>query len=230
LPDLAIVVTCEHASAHVPARWAAALCGARPLLGGHHAFDAGAALLARDLARTLRAPLFLGTATRLLVDLNRAPTNPGRFSSFTRALASEDRARIMSHHYWPYRLGVEEAVRTAPPPVLHLAVHSFTPVLRGRPRPVDVGLLYDPARPRERRLAIAWQGALHAGAPALRVARNRPYRGTSDGLTTALRRHFADRRYAGVEIEVNQAIVRGAAARWRALRRLLVRTAADLRR
>jgi predicted N-formylglutamate amidohydrolase len=227
LRDVAVLVTCEHASARVPARWAAALRGARPLLGGHRAFDAGAALLARDLARALRAPLFLATATRLLVDLNRSPDNPRRFSSFTRALPSEDRARILAHHYWPYRLAVEEAVRTAGRPVLHLAVHSFTPVLAGRRRLMDVGLLYDPARRRERRVADTWRRALRAGAPGLHVARNRPYRGTSDGLATALRRVLSDRRYAGLEIEVNQAVV-SAPARWTALRRLLARTAATL--
>jgi predicted N-formylglutamate amidohydrolase len=173
LPDPAVLVTCEHASPHVPARWSAALRAARPLLGGHRAFDAGAALLARDLARALHAPLFLGTATRLLVDLNRAPTNPRRFSSFTRALASEDRSRIMMQHYWPYRLGVEEVARTMPRPVLHLAVHSFTPVFGGRRRPVDVGLLYDPARRRERHLATTWQRALRAGDPGGRGAPGR---------------------------------------------------------
>ena len=39
--------------------------------------------------------------------------------------------------------------------VLHVAVHSFTPVLHGERRNADVGLLYDPARPRER----AFRGA-----------------------------------------------------------------------
>jgi len=222
------LVTCEHASARVPARWAEALRPARALLAGHRAFDPGAARLARDLARALHAPLLLGTATRLLVDLNRSPANPRRFSSCTRALPAEDRARIMTCHYWPYRLAVEEAVRTAAGPVLHLSVHSFTP-MRGRGRrTMDVGLLYDPARPRERRVAAAWQRSLAAVAPALRVARNRPYRGTSDGLTRALRRRFPDRHYAGLEVEVNQAIACGAPARWDALRRLLARTAATL--
>ena len=34
--------------------------------------------------------------------------------------------------------------------------------------------------------------------------RNRPYRGTADGLTTALRSRYLPSRYFGIELEVNQ--------------------------
>jgi predicted N-formylglutamate amidohydrolase len=72
---------------------------------------------------------------------------------------------------------------------------------------MDVGLLYDPARARERATAIAWQHELRERHPELRIRRNAPYRGTADGLTTALRRERSVRRYAGIEIELNQRIV-----------------------
>jgi hypothetical protein len=54
------------------------------------------------------------------------------------------------------------------------------------------------------------------------VRRNYPYRGDADGLTTHLRKRYPDGRYTGVEIEVNQKHTLGDAARWRALRNLLV--------
>lgn len=36
------------------------------------------------------------------------------------------------------------------------------------------------------------------------MRRNSLYRGTDDGLTTMLPKHFADGTYAGIEIEINQ--------------------------
>jgi predicted N-formylglutamate amidohydrolase len=88
--------------------------------------------------------------------------------------------------------------------VWHVAVHSFTPVLDGVVRTADIGLLYDPRRPRELVTARAWRAALRDTVPALRVRSNYPYRGVSDGLTRALRRRLGDRDYVGIELEVNQ--------------------------
>jgi predicted N-formylglutamate amidohydrolase len=83
-------------------------------------------------------------------------------------------------------------------------VHSFTPVLDGTARKADIALLYDPARPRERALAAHWLRALRVAEPARVVRRNDPYRGSADGLTTALRGEYPAARYLGIEIEVNQ--------------------------
>jgi predicted N-formylglutamate amidohydrolase len=97
-------------------------------------------------------------------------------------------------------------------------VHSFTPRWKGRVRAVDVGLLHDPARAIERELVERWLDALRRAQPALRLRRNRPYLGTTDGLTTALRGRLDARRYAGIELEVSQRITLGPPQRWRALR------------
>jgi predicted N-formylglutamate amidohydrolase len=88
--------------------------------------------------------------------------------------------------------------------VVHVAVHSFTPSLRGVRRNADLGLLYDPARSGELALARRWRAALREVAPELCVRMNYPYRGTSDGIQTELRRRFGARDYVGIEIEVNQ--------------------------
>jgi predicted N-formylglutamate amidohydrolase len=109
---------------------------------------------------------------------------------------------------------------------VHLAVHSFTPVWDGVPRPVDIGLLYDPGRASERALAQALERALRARLPALRVRRNQPYRGVSDGLPTALRRTRSPAAYAGLELEVSQALVADAGA-WPATCRTLAAAAAE---
>jgi predicted N-formylglutamate amidohydrolase len=92
--------------------------------------------------------------------------------------------------------------------VVHVGVHTFTPTLNGRRRTADIGLLYDPDRPFEVEIADALALRLRAVAPRLRVRRNYPYRGAADGLTTTLRRRFPGSRYAGLEIEVNQGLLR----------------------
>lgn len=205
-----LLVTCEHASNHVPAEWRHLLRGQGELLESHQGWDIGAGNLAGFLSRRLGAPLYLGTITRLLVDLNRSPDNRGRFSRFTRGLEPGSHERLLADHYEPYRravvASVERAVRSGP--VLHLSVHSFTPVLDGRTRATDVGLLFDPARPAESALARAWQNMLR-DETGLRVRLNYPYRGVQDGFTSWLRHRHAAPSYVGLELELNQRLARG---------------------
>ncbi len=205
-----VVLSCEHASAAVPARYAALFAGREDVLASHRGWDPGALALARDLARALDAPLFAGRATRLLVDLNRSLDHPRLHSRFTRAMGARELRRLIDEHHGPHRRAVEEAVRRSAARgrlVLHLSVHSFTPVLDRRSRHVDVGLLYDPRRERERALAAAWRAAILSRAPRLRVRRNEPYRGWTDGLTTALRGRFSARAYLGLELEISQGLL-----------------------
>jgi predicted N-formylglutamate amidohydrolase len=167
-------------------------------------------VVARALARRFAAPLVAADITRLLVDLNRAEDNPGVFSRFTRELPSELREELLARWHRPHRarvLAEMDRLLARRRAVLHVAVHSFTPVLDGVVRTADVGLLYDPARPRERDAASRWRAALRELAPELRVRMNYPYRGISDGLTRALRGRHGDRDYAGIELEMNQALV-----------------------
>jgi predicted N-formylglutamate amidohydrolase len=166
--------------------------------------------LARDLAAALDAPLHLSTQTRLLVDLNRSAHNPAVFSERTRVLPRPQRMELLEAHHTPHRGRVDEAVRGLSgrgSTVVHLAVHTFTPVLDGKVRGADVALLYDPARARERTLCRLWVGALKRRFPDLSVRRNQPYRGDSDGLTTWLRSRHSEEDYVGVEIEVNQRLL-----------------------
>jgi len=219
-PD-SVLVTCEHGGNHVPRRYRRLFEGQAPLLASHRGWDAGALLLAQRLAGELRAPLIAARTTRLLVDLNRSPRHPALFSAITRGLGAAERAELLARYYAPYVESVASKVAAeidAGRRVIHLSAHSFVPVLHGRRRRADVGLLYDPQRAGERVLSIRWRAALLALAPGLTVRRNYPYRGTADGLTTALRRRFAAARYVGIEVELNQAIatdprVRAALAR-----------------
>jgi predicted N-formylglutamate amidohydrolase len=213
-----VVVTCEHGGNRVPRSYAKAFAGQGALLRTHRGYDLGAADVAVAVAQHLRAPSFIATSTRLLVDLNRSVGHPRLFSEFTRGLGAADKERILAEHYLPHRRAVERAIARARGRsgfVVHLAIHSFTPVLDGDERRADVGLLYDPARARERALCRSWLAALRAAEPERVVRRNYPYRGVTDGFATALRRAHGASAYAGFEVEVNQRLLVTPAARAR---------------
>lgn len=222
-----VVITCEHGGDRVPRRYAGLLAAARRRLPVHRWHDPGALELARRFARQLDAPLVFATVTRLLVDLNRSPGTRSPFSSLTASLDDATKRAILERHYLPYRERVErllvEAIARAGR-VVHLSVHSFSPLFRGRFRRTDVGLLYDPSSRCERQICRVWQAALRRLRPDLSIRRNHPYRGTADGLTTWLRGRFDPTRYAGIELEVSQRWPRGRKDAWRRLQQDLVET------
>jgi len=221
------LITCEHGGNRVPVHYGALFARRRRVLTTHRAYDRGALELARRFAARLEAPRVTATTTRLLIDLNRSPGHPHLFSEITAALESAARRAIFRRYWTAYRRRVQsliDPIVTGEGRVLHLSVHTFTPVLDGSPRRVDVGLLYDPSRPLERRFCQAWQKTLRLRRSDLRIRRNYPYRGTSDGLTSWLRDRHEPERYAGIELEVNQRWHRDGGSRWRRLQRDLVET------
>lgn len=111
--------------------------------------------------------------------------------------------------------------------VIHIASHSFTPVLDGVIRQADVAWLYDPGRAEEPTFATCWRDNLKARCPDLRLRRNYPYQGKDDGLTRQLRRTYPSHRYIGIELEINQRFVLAGGAPWQALRAALVAAFVD---
>ena len=208
---VALIVTCEHGGNEIPAVYASRFRGSEALLATHLGYDPGALGVARDLARALRAALVVATVSRLLVELNRSPGRQFRLSPIMRAAPRALRDDVCRRHYTPYREKVEALVARAidgGARVVHVSSHSFTPKFGEAVRRADVGLLYDPGRPHEHALALSWQRALEARRRDWLVRRNYPYRGTSDGFTSYLRRRYDDAAYAGLELEVNQRHVR----------------------
>jgi predicted N-formylglutamate amidohydrolase len=180
-------------------------------LNSHRGWDPGALEAAQWLAHQLNAPLFYSRTTRLLVDLNRSIGNEQLFSRFTSALASDVQQSILERYYRPYRSEVQAAIVSAIGKgfrVIHLSVHTFTPVFRGVRRSVEIGLLFDPSRVTEQSVCVEWQQRLRAQDTKLRVELNQPYLGTDDGQTTSLRRTLSDAEYAGVELEINNRLMR----------------------
>jgi predicted N-formylglutamate amidohydrolase len=220
-----VMVTCEHGGNRVPRRYAGLFRGWERRLATHRGMDFGALLMAREMAKALRAPLVASTVTRLLVDLNRSVGHRDVHSRASGRTSLDERERIVRRHYLPYRAQVEDLVAKAigrGRRVIHISSHSFTPRLRGEVRRADVALLYDPARPGERGLVARWRAAFKRAAPELRVRRNYPYLGKLDGLTSHLRRRHPPDVYVGVELELNQAMVLGTESRWARLRATVV--------
>ncbi|MGY6630823.1 MAG: N-formylglutamate amidohydrolase [Wenzhouxiangella sp.] len=200
------LITAEHASAAVPARWRPLFAGSPSVLSTHRAWDPGSRLLAQALASGLGAELLQGEVSRLLVDLNRSIRHPALWSEFSRRLPETDRQELLDRYWRPHWQRYRQRLESATLPVLHLACHSFTPVLNGRLRQADVGLLYDPSRTAERDFACRLKQALAQRLPALRVRMNYPYRGVANGLGQQHRRLFGQDRLITLEIEVNSVL------------------------
>jgi predicted N-formylglutamate amidohydrolase len=208
MPGLSIFISCEHAGNQVPVRYRS-LFTSEEVLNSHRGWDPGALDIAVALSEELDLPCFTHQTTRLLVEVNRSLGHPQLFSEFSQPLGDEDKQLLLDKYYFPYRLRVENALTQLTKPVLHLSIHSFTPVLNEKVRLTDIGILFDPTRAFENSLSEKLLNSLQQILPGLRIEFNEPYKGIDDGFTTYLRTRFTDEEYAGIEIEVNQKVATG---------------------
>lgn len=202
-----IILTCEHGGNAIPSAYQEVFRGQEEVVCSHKGWDIGALLLAKGLSKSLGVPLHYSTTSRLVVELNRSLHHPHLFSAFTKSLSVSEKQHILAHYYHPYRTKVENSIReaiSANGQVLHISVHSFTPMFEGTIRKADFGLLYDPAT-EERVFCQAWKAQITATSH-MNVRFNYPYKGTADGFTTYLRKCFPQ-GYRGIELEVNQQLL-----------------------
>ncbi len=204
-----LILTCEHAFNKIPEEYRDLFPKTRGILGSHRGYDPGA----RDLFEHLIA---LGDfnytykISRLLVEVNRSIDHPHLFSEFTKGISSTEKNKIITRWYIPYRNEVEDQIRKligSGEKVVHLSVHSFTPVLKGEIRNADIGLLYDPSRKEEKVICKDLKSKLREEDSTLKIRFNYPYLGKADGFTTYLRKKFPE-NYSGIELEVNQKFVK----------------------
>ena len=106
---------------------------------------------------------------------------------------------------------------------------SWLAIFGGIAQRADVAKRYDPRRPDEALLALRWQAALTQRPAGLRLRRNCPYRGHSDGVAALLCKRFPDAASAGIELEVNQALVAQGGPPWVRLHSDLVDAFAEAR-
>jgi predicted N-formylglutamate amidohydrolase len=222
-----ILITCEHGGNQIPKEFAKHFLQHQDLLQTHRGWDPGALEFYRKFTAAGADASFYSETSRLLVELNRSRHHENLFSIVTRNIPEVEKAAILARHYEPYRAQVEAAIRSFTEQnhsVLHISVHSFTPELNGEIRNADIGLLYDPKRKTEKDFCARWKENLLQEDPALKVRFNYPYRGTADGFTTYLRKHFPDEKYAGIELEVNQKFPFGDLKNWEKLQENVVQS------
>jgi predicted N-formylglutamate amidohydrolase len=200
-----LFLSCEHGGNEVPAAYRPWFKGAKAVLGSHRGIDIGALDLFEHL-RSLASASVSNRLSRLCIEFNRSEGSEQWFSEYTASLPPHLQEPLIQA-YMEYRNGFAESVQQAihgGHQVVHVSVHSFTPVLDGVERDCDIGLLFDPKHANEKHFCQAWHDGLVRRAPGLRVRMNYPYKGTSDGFTRTLRKHFSPAPYSGIEIEVNQ--------------------------
>lgn len=211
------VLTCEHGGYALPREYGT-LGLARADLRDHIGWDIGAAEVTKEVARRLRLPSVVSRYSRLLVDLNRAgeeaslipEESDGRTVPGNRNLSEEERRRRLDRFHAPYHERVDRVIAKALSdargrPVRLLSVHSFTPILNGRARPFDIGVLFDDHEHLARRLGRALR------AVAFTIRYNQPYSGR-EGLIYSARRHGRAHRIPYLELEINNALLRTPAA------------------
>lgn len=210
----AMVISCEHAGNEIPNVLDGSLpklfADAGDILASHRGWDAGALEAAQYFALRWNAPLFSTTISRLVCDTNRSWRHPALWSKWTNTLPLDHKKSIADHFYWPHLNALHNQIANYIVDnltVLHLAIHSFTPVMNGKQRTMDIGLLYDPNREGERNIAALWQHEIMDDCCDWKVRRNAPYTGVADGLPTYLRRNFVPESYIGFEVEFNQALL-----------------------
>ncbi len=221
--QMAVILSCEHATNMVPDQYRPLLTDCLDQLSTHRGYDPGALDVAKLLAERLAAPLFAGTISRLLVDLNRSLRN--RRTPPLNQRCDLSSRELLINYYLTYRGQIDEAIGQylrQGQTVVHLSIHSFTPELAGVCRTADIGFLYDPGRLQEKEFCDKWSSALAARDNSWRLRCNYPYRGINDGLVRALRQKYPARHYLGIELEINQIYPLERAADWLRLQQQLL--------
>jgi len=206
---LPVLFVCDHASNRLPESYRT--LGLVPeLLETHIAYDIGAGTVARALAEEFGATAILARWSRLLIDLNRGADDPTLVMKLSdgsviagnaRADPDEIAHRTAAYHE-PYHSAIAQEigqfrVRGLVPSIV--SIHSFTPAWKGRPRPWEVGVLWD----RDPRLSRPLMDALRAGGFV--VGDNEPYSGELEN--DCLYRHGTMNGLPHVLIEIRQDLI-----------------------
>lgn len=178
----------------------------RTILQDHWGWDIGALGVSRNLADMVNAPLVSSTISRLICDLNRNLDAPdlyrkecdGVVLGFNHNLSDEERGvRVALHE--AFHGFVEDKVREKAPCGL-VSIHSFTPVWRGVPRQLEVGILFNRYEKTAQRLAKDLERS------NIKVALNEPYSGFEDGVYS-IERHGLASETPYIELEIRQDLI-----------------------
>ncbi|SEA54634.1 N-formylglutamate amidohydrolase [Rubrimonas cliftonensis] len=227
----ALLFVCDHASNAVPPEIGDLGLPAADM-ARHIAWDVGARGVTLALSDAFDAPAVLSRFSRLVIDPNRGEDDPtlvmklydGTIIAGNRHADAAEVSRRLEHYHRPYHAAVaaalDRAVGTGATPAV-IAIHSFTPQLRGRaPRPWHVTVL----RNGDDRIADPLLARLRA-EDELVVGDDEPYTGYLEGDTMA--RHGLARGLPHVLIELRNDLIADAEGQqaWAAL---LARCLADV--
>ncbi|RMF08575.1 MAG: N-formylglutamate amidohydrolase [Alphaproteobacteria bacterium] len=204
-----LLLVCDHASNEIPAAYENLGLDDKHL-ERHIAWDIGAADLTRALSKAFDAPAVLARFSRLLIDPNRAldsetlipEQSDGVIIPGNRGIDAAERDRRIARFYRPFHDSVARQVATMKDRgevPLVIAMHSFTPVMNGTPRPWQAGLLWD----RDPRLAQAFLDAFRARG--IHVGDNEPYSGRELFHTMTI--HGAAHGLPQTTLEVRQDLI-----------------------
>jgi predicted N-formylglutamate amidohydrolase len=153
LAESPTLLVCDHASSRFPE--ALGDMGLDPFARRCHlALDIGAGALTERLSVSLGVTAVLAQYSRLVVDCNRQLLDPSAFLVFgdgvlvpgNNNLGEAEKKCRSESIYWPYHKAISDQVlrlRSIGSPPLFVSIHSFTPVLNGVSRSVEMGVLWD---------------------------------------------------------------------------------------
>jgi predicted N-formylglutamate amidohydrolase len=205
------VFTADHAGKAIPRRLGTLGVAAEDL-ERHIAWDIGIAGVTENLSAALDATAALQTYSRLVIDCNRDPSWPSAMpaiSEFTEIpgnahLTEADRSARTKEIFLPYHHRIAallDARAAIGRRTVLVAMHSFTPVFKGEPRMIEVGVLYF----RRTKLATIMLDLLRNEGD-LTVGENAPYALTEDS-DYSIPFHGERRGLEHVEIEIRQDLI-----------------------
>ncbi|WP_435413973.1 N-formylglutamate amidohydrolase [Polaribacter aestuariivivens] len=199
-----LLLSCEHGGNNIPTNFQYIFKNDEAVLETHKGFDLGALDVFNHL-KPLANTSFFNEESRLLIELNRSLHHKNLFSEFSKSLSKTEKEHLILN-YKIYRSSVETEIRKSidnNETVLHLSVHSFTPIFHSIKRNCDIGLLYDSKKRAEKEFCQQFKREILSIDTSVNVRYNYPYLGKADGFTTYLRKQFPT-NYIGVELEINQ--------------------------
>ena len=201
-----LLLVCDHAGQKIPQ----ALLGLglkKETFNLHVAYDVGASQVACNLSDFLDAPLVLANYSRLLIDPNRSPEDPESILPTSdgipvpgnKNLDKNSRNKRVRDIFNPYHDAIHQLLEKITNPgkkPAFLSIHSFSPEYGEKPRPWDIGVLWNS----DQRIAIPLMKLLKA--KGLNVGDNLPYSGHD--LAYTIDRHGGARKLPNCAVEINQ--------------------------
>ena len=200
-----LVLTCEHGGNLIPENYQNYFKDNLDILKTHRGYDLGALDIFNSLKPLAYFSKFSKTS-RLLIELNRSLHHHNLFSEFTKNLPESEKDALIKGYYLIYRNEVKSIIKSlidSNENVVHISVHSFTPILNAVERHCDIGLLFDSRIKKEKDFCKLIKNQITTLNPGLNVRYNHPYLGSADGFASYLRKQFPE-NYIGIELEVNQ--------------------------